>query len=60
MNQHNMDERVPAQQIEQGVEISFSKDIPPQVVEQQVASCQAATCYFCTPDFREKVEGFSH
>ena len=30
-----------------------------EIIEEQVSSCQAATCTCCTPVFREKVEEFT-
>lgn len=59
MGNENIDELVRVSQTENGVELEFSKDIPNDVVEKQVSSCQAETCTCCTPTFREKVEGFS-
>ena len=40
------------------VEITFSEDMPKDVIKAQVAECQAATCECCTPEFREKVTTF--
>lgn len=42
-----------------GVELQFSKDIPNEIVQEQVSSCQAETCSCCTPVFREKVESIT-
>ncbi|HFE32557.1 MAG TPA: hypothetical protein ENJ17_04525 [Gammaproteobacteria bacterium] len=51
---------IPAQ-ITQGdgeVRIDFDPAIPRHLIEAQVGECQAQTCECCTPEFREKVEGF--
>ena len=50
---------VTVEQAGNGVELRFSKDVPDEVIEEQVSSCQASTCTCCTPAFREKVESFS-
>ena len=55
----DIDNLVSVYEIDKGVELKFSKDIPIEMVESQVSSCQATTCTCCTPVFREKVESFS-
>ncbi len=40
------------------VEITFSGQIPRDIIEKQVQECQAGTCECCTPAFRKKVESF--
>ena len=40
------------------VEITFSDQIPRDIIEKQVEECQSGTCECCTPDFRKKVESF--
>ena len=40
------------------VEITFSDQIPRDIIEKQVQECQGGTCECCTPAFREKVESF--
>ena len=59
MTERNNEELVEIKQKENGVELTFSKDIPDEVIKEQVSSCEAETCTCCTPDFRENVEGFS-
>ena len=59
MNNNEIDDMVNVSQKSDGVELKFSKDIPNEVVQEQVASCQAETCSCCTPVFREKVESFT-
>ena len=39
-------------------EIEFSKQMPKDVIENQVKQCQAAKCECCTPEFRDKVTDF--
>lgn len=59
MDNPKIDKLVDVKQKENGVELTFSKDIPNEVINEQVSSCQAATCTCCTPAFRENVVGFS-
>ena len=59
-NHNNVDELIQVKKVQHGVELTFSNEIPQEVVEQQVASCQAETCDCCTPVFREQVDHFSH
>ena len=40
------------------VEITFSDQIPRDIIEKQVQECQGGTCECCTPAFRKKVESF--
>ena len=40
------------------VEITFSDQIPRDIIEKQVEECQSGTCECCTPAFRKKVESF--
>ena len=55
----NIDDMINVVQKDNAVEIEFSKDLPEEMIEEQVSSCQASTCTCCTPVFREKVEDFS-
>ena len=40
------------------VEITFSDQIPRDIIEKQVQECQSGTCECCTPAFRKEVESF--
>jgi len=40
------------------VEITFSDEIPRELIENQVKECQDGTCACCTAAFRENVESF--
>lgn len=40
------------------VEITFSDEIPRELIENQVKECQNGTCACCTTAFRENVESF--
>ncbi len=40
------------------VEITFSDQMPRDIIEKQVQECQSGACECCTPAFREKVESF--
>lgn len=55
----DIDDLVSVHKVDKGVELKFSNNIPIEMVEAQVSSCEAATCTCCTPAFREKVESFS-
>ena len=51
---------IPAQ-IVQGdgeVHISFDRQVPAELVRNQVGECIAQTCDCCTPEFRQQVKGF--
>ena len=46
------------EQGEEGVEITFSDEIPRDLIESQVRECQNGTCQCCTPAFRKNVDSF--
>ena len=53
-------QEIPAK-VTQGVNqvtIEFSEEIPKSAVREQVESCKANTCTCCSPEFKEKVDGF--
>ena len=58
MNQNENDLPATVEQKDGYVEITFSDQIPRDIIEKQVQECQGGTCACCTPAFREKVESF--
>lgn len=52
--------KIPATVVQQkgSIEITFSDDIPKELIEKQVEECQSGTCGCCTPVFRSNVKSF--
>ena len=58
MSQKENDLPATVEQKDGYVEITFSEQIPRDIIEKQVQECQGRICACCTPAFREKVESF--
>ncbi len=58
MNQNENDLPATVEQRNGYVEITFSKQIPKDLIEKQVQECQGGTCECCTPAFRNQIKSF--